>query len=166
MSAQAPRIRHSARRFTQSRTATDEARTAGRLISAASGHLARYANVIAPGSMAGPSGHTMPSGERLVSEAESRGSKAEAFIRRHVKKADGTEENMQNAENAVTAGVRHLFPAGKEWAQQYDDFYHCTQARHAVRATTVGASGHLRHHGRRGSRGGVKGAVEPHQEES
>ncbi|MEV4497092.1 hypothetical protein AB0J84_15495 [Micromonospora arborensis] len=97
----------------QSRTATDEARTAGRLISAASGHLARYADVIAPGSVAGPSVHTMPSGESLVAEAESRGSKAEAFIRRHVKKADGTEENMQNAENAVTAGVRDLFQQGK-----------------------------------------------------
>ncbi|MFY1700725.1 hypothetical protein ACN28G_03080 [Micromonospora sp. WMMA1923] len=92
----------------QSRTAADQAGTVGRLASSAAGHLARYANVIAPGSIGEPGEYTIPSGEDVVSESESRGSKAEAFLRRHVKKAESTEGNLQDAEKAVTAGLRDL----------------------------------------------------------
>lgn len=91
---------------TQSRTAADKAGRLGRLTSNAAGHLAAYANAIAPGAVPNRPGEASPSGERLAAEAENRGSRAESFLRRHVKKADQTEGNLQNAEKAATAGFR------------------------------------------------------------
>ncbi|WP_434740404.1 hypothetical protein [Micromonospora sp. SH-82] len=97
----------------QSRAAVDKTRTVSRLVAAAAGHLGEYAREIAPGSIGAPSDHAMPSGEIVVSESASRGSKAEAFLRRHVKKADSTEESLQKAEKAVTAGLRDLIDQAK-----------------------------------------------------
>ncbi|MEU8169459.1 hypothetical protein AB0B97_23505 [Micromonospora sp. NPDC049004] len=96
--------------ISQSRTALDKAGRLGLLTSNAAHHLANYVNVIAPGSVPArvDGDHGSPSGERVVAEAESRGSRAEAFLRRHVKKADETEGNLQDAEQATTAGLREL----------------------------------------------------------
>lgn len=95
---------------TQSRTAANKAGRLARLASNAAGHLAAYANVVAPGATPNrnSAGEASPSGERLATEAENRGSRAEAFLRRHVKKADETEGNLQNAEKAATTGFREL----------------------------------------------------------
>ncbi|WBB54418.1 hypothetical protein [Verrucosispora sp. WMMD573] len=95
---------------THCRTAADRAGRLGRLTSNAAGHLATYANVIAPGSVPvrADAGDASPSGERLVGESEGRGSRAEAFLRRHVKKADETEGNLQNAEQAATTAFREF----------------------------------------------------------
>ncbi|MFG1952697.1 hypothetical protein [Micromonospora sp. NPDC048830] len=95
---------------TQSRTAMDKAGRLGKLNSDAARHLAAYVNEIAPGSapLRDAAEPALPSGERVVTESESRGSKAEAFLRRHVKKAEETEGNLQSAEKAVTDGFREL----------------------------------------------------------
>ncbi|WP_433535142.1 hypothetical protein ACQPZK_24030 [Micromonospora sp. CA-249363] len=94
----------------KSGTAVDKAGRLGRLSSDAAQHLANYVNVIAPGSaLARVDGDRgSPTGERVVAEAEARGQRAEAFLRRHVKKADETESNLQGAEQATTAGLREL----------------------------------------------------------
>ncbi|MEH1016357.1 hypothetical protein V6U90_25035 [Micromonospora sp. CPCC 206060] len=96
--------------ISESRTAAEKASKVARLASVAATHLAAYTNTIAPGSMQ-PSKATdsgTRSGEEIANEAESRGSKAEAFLRRHVKKADETEGNLQNAEKSATAGFKQL----------------------------------------------------------
>ncbi|MGC5054780.1 hypothetical protein ACLQ2S_25380 [Micromonospora sp. DT48] len=100
---------------TQSRTAADKAGRLGRLTSNAATHLASYANAIAPGSTPtrNSAGDGSPSGERLVTESEARGNKAEAFLRRHVKKADETEGNLQNAEQAATTAFREFVREAK-----------------------------------------------------
>ncbi|MGI5145926.1 hypothetical protein ACQEVC_05920 [Plantactinospora sp. CA-294935] len=95
----------------ESRTADEKAGKVARLLSEAAGHLAAYMQVIAPGSA--PSRHRAsegpPSGEHLVREAEDKGGNVDRFIRRHVKKADQTEGNLQNAETVATDGVKKLF---------------------------------------------------------
>ncbi|GAB3942695.1 hypothetical protein [Micromonospora vulcania] len=94
----------------QSGTAVDKTGRLSRLTGRAAQHLANYVNVIAPGSVPARADgdRGSPTGERLVAESEGRGSRAEAFLRRHVKKADETEGNLQDAEKATTAGFREL----------------------------------------------------------
>jgi hypothetical protein len=101
---------------TESTTAAAKAGKVGRLLAETSTHLTTYVNTIAPGTI--PTGQstetTLPTGEQLVATAPSKGGKAEAFLRRYVKKADDTEDNLHEAENAVTTGVREIFQGAKD----------------------------------------------------
>ncbi|WP_327032537.1 hypothetical protein [Micromonospora ureilytica] len=78
--------------------ARDKSRRYARLLADAARHVTRYVNTIAPPGAAtsGPAEEdAFPSGERLVEEAEGRSRKAEAFLRRHVKKADDSEDTLK-----------------------------------------------------------------------
>ncbi|MEQ4300107.1 hypothetical protein ABNF97_01730 [Plantactinospora sp. B6F1] len=102
---------HIRQAVTASHTASEKAARYARLLAKANESLTAYINKIAPGSTpthqaADPA---TPSGERLVAEAEGAGSKAETFLRRHVKKADDTEDTLKQVEQAVTTGVKEVF---------------------------------------------------------
>ncbi|MBF9135083.1 hypothetical protein I0C86_40100 [Plantactinospora sp. S1510] len=102
-----PRIRQA---VGESRTAGEKAGKVARLLAEAGSHLAAYVNVIAPGSAPSRDRATdsLPTGDQLVREAEDKGNNADRFIRRHVKKADQTEGNLQNAEAVATEGLKKL----------------------------------------------------------
>ncbi|MET8527640.1 hypothetical protein [Micromonospora sp. NPDC005172] len=101
-----PQLREAA---TDAEVARDKSERYARLLAKASRHLTLYINTIAPGTApSGPDDAASPSGERLVEEAEGRSSKAEAFLRRHVKKADDSEDTLKQTEQSVTAGLRAL----------------------------------------------------------
>ncbi|MFF0719429.1 hypothetical protein [Micromonospora sp. NPDC003816] len=89
--------------------ARDKAGRYARLLSEAARHITAYVNTIAPGAApTGPSDAASPSGDRLVEETEGRSRKGEAFLRRHIKKADDTEDTLKQAEQAITTGFREL----------------------------------------------------------
>ncbi|MFE9918622.1 hypothetical protein ACFYPG_26035 [Micromonospora sp. NPDC005553] len=101
-----PQLRAAA---TDAAVARDKAGRYARLLAAAARHITRYVNTIAPGAASsGPDDAASPSGERLVEEAEGRSSKAEAFLRRHVKKADDSEDTLKQTEQSITTGLREL----------------------------------------------------------
>ncbi|MEU5673006.1 hypothetical protein ABZ749_22130 [Micromonospora sp. NPDC047753] len=101
-----PQLRAAA---TDAAVARDKAGRYARLLAAAARHITRYVNTIAPGAASsGPDDAASPSGERLVEEAEVRSSKAEAFLRRHVKKADDSEDTLKQTEQSITTGLREL----------------------------------------------------------
>ncbi|AVT35753.1 hypothetical protein [Plantactinospora sp. BB1] len=102
---------HIRQAVTASHTASEKAARYARLLAKANESLTTYINKIAPGST--PTHQAAeaaaPSGERLAAEAESAGSRAETFLRRHVKKADDTEDALKQTEQAVTTGVKEMF---------------------------------------------------------
>ncbi|MEU1585343.1 hypothetical protein [Micromonospora sp. NPDC005710] len=94
---------------TDAEVARDKAGRYARLLAVAARHITAYVNTIAPGAASSEAGDaTVPSGERLVEEAEARSRKAEAFLRRHVRKADDSEDTLKQTEQAVTTGLREL----------------------------------------------------------
>ncbi|MEU7974138.1 hypothetical protein AB0B48_19110 [Micromonospora sp. NPDC049089] len=89
--------------------ARDKAGRYARLLADAARHITVYVNTIAPGAASsGPVDRASPSGERLVEEAEGRSRKAEAFLRRHVRKADDSEDTLKQTEQSITTGLREL----------------------------------------------------------
>ncbi|ROT31901.1 hypothetical protein [Micromonospora sp. HM5-17] len=94
----------------EARTASEKSAKVARLIDDARRHLANYVNVIAPGAMPADVSRpeAMPDGERLVTETERRARKAEAFLRREIKKAADREDALKQGEEAVTTGVKGL----------------------------------------------------------
>ncbi|TQJ20787.1 hypothetical protein FBZ33_0991 [Micromonospora sp. A202] len=89
--------------------ARDKAGRYARLLANAARHITGYVNTIAPGAASsGSDDAASPSGERLVEEAEGRSRKAEAFLRRHVKKADDSEDTLKQTEQSITTGLREL----------------------------------------------------------
>ncbi|MEU1396968.1 hypothetical protein ABZ403_13035 [Micromonospora zamorensis] len=89
--------------------ARDKSGRYARLLADAARHITGYVNTIAPGAAtSGPDTAASPSGERLVEEAEGRSRKAEAFLRRHVKKADDSEDTLKQTEQSITTGLREL----------------------------------------------------------
>jgi hypothetical protein len=97
-----PQIREA---ITDIRTASDKAARAARLLNEARSHLTKYLNKIAPGSAndSDVSDAEMPSGERLLSEAERRGRKADIIWRKQVKKAEDTESTLKQVEDGGKA---------------------------------------------------------------
>ncbi|RZT83051.1 hypothetical protein EV382_6371 [Micromonospora violae] len=94
---------------TDAEVARDKSGRYARLLATAARHITQYLNTIAPGAASsGPDDAASPSGERLVEEAEGRSSKAEAFLRRHVKKADDSEDTLKQTEQSITTGLREL----------------------------------------------------------
>ncbi|WP_433130300.1 hypothetical protein ACQPWW_06995 [Micromonospora sp. CA-240977] len=95
--------------ITDAEVARDKAGRYARLLADAARHISGYVNTIAPGAAtSGPEDAASPSGERLVEEAEGRSRKAEAFLRRHVKKADDSEDTLKRTEQSITTGLREL----------------------------------------------------------
>jgi len=92
-----PRMRAA---ITESRTASEKAGKAARLLSEAARHFTAYINIIAPG--AGPSrdaaSNVMPDGERLVSEAADRESRLARFHRRAVQFLADREGDFKDVE--------------------------------------------------------------------
>ncbi|GAA2184395.1 hypothetical protein GCM10009848_09600 [Micromonospora lupini] len=79
--------------------ARDKAGRYARLLADAARHITGYVNTIAPGAASsGPDDAASPSGERLVTEAERRGRRADIAWRKQVQKADNTEDNLKKAE--------------------------------------------------------------------
>ncbi|MFY1574861.1 hypothetical protein ACN26Z_08225 [Verrucosispora sp. WMMD703] len=94
---------------TDAEVARDKAGRYARLLAEAARHITAYVNTIAPGAVpTEPDDAASPSGDRLVEEAEGRSRKGEAFLRRHVKKADDTEDTLKQTEQAITTGFREL----------------------------------------------------------
>lgn len=94
---------------TDAAVARDKSGRYARLLADAARHITAYVNTIAPGAApSGPDDAASPSGERLIQEAEGRSRKAEAFLRRHVKKADDSEETLKQTEQSITTGLREL----------------------------------------------------------
>ncbi|MET7947568.1 hypothetical protein [Micromonospora sp. NPDC005324] len=83
--------------------ARDKAGRYARLLADAARHITAYVNTIAPGAASsGPVGEdASPSGERLVTEAERRGRRADIAWRKQVQKADTTEDSLKNAETSA-----------------------------------------------------------------
>ncbi|MET8041782.1 hypothetical protein ABZU25_13070 [Micromonospora sp. NPDC005215] len=83
--------------------ARDKAGRYARLLADAARHITGYVNTIAPGAASsGAAGDdASPSGERLVSEAERRGRRADIAWRKQVQKADNTEDNLKKAETSA-----------------------------------------------------------------
>ncbi|TDC01457.1 hypothetical protein E1091_02830 [Micromonospora fluostatini] len=93
----------------EAETARAKAGRYARLLAVAADHIGAYVTTIAPGSdLSAPDEASSPSGDRVVREAGERTGRAEAFIRRHVKKADDTEDTLKQSEQAVTTGLREL----------------------------------------------------------
>ncbi|MBM0203695.1 hypothetical protein JNW90_11670 [Micromonospora sp. STR1s_5] len=91
------------------KVARDKAGRYARLLAEAARHITVYVNTIAPGAASsGPVNEASPSGERLVEEAEGRSRKAEAFLRRHIRKADDSEDTLKQTEQSITTGLREL----------------------------------------------------------
>ncbi|MEV4820738.1 hypothetical protein [Micromonospora sp. NPDC049274] len=95
--------------------ARDKAGRYARLLADAARHITGYVNTIAPGAAAsGPVGEdASPSGERLVTEAERRGRRADIAWRKQVQKADNTEDSLKDAE-ASAKEVFKFFKQQKE----------------------------------------------------
>lgn len=88
-----------------------------RLLAEGAEHLANYVNAIAPGaaSRSTPT-EAAPSGDQLVSDAERRSRKADAVWRKQVKRAEGTEGNLQKVEDGgkkVVEYLKQLSPPGQ-----------------------------------------------------
>ncbi|MEU3454029.1 hypothetical protein ABZ671_10545 [Micromonospora sp. NPDC006766] len=92
--------------------ARDKAGRYARLLADAARHIGTYVNVIAPG--AAPSGpaaeDAAPSGERLVTEAEVRGRRADIAWRKQLQKAGDTEDSIKSAE----ASAKEVFKFFKQ----------------------------------------------------
>ncbi|MET8257529.1 hypothetical protein ACFYPG_13715 [Micromonospora sp. NPDC005553] len=90
--------------------ARDKAGRYARLLADAARHISAYVNVIAPGvAPIEPSvDASAPSGERLVTEAEARGSKADILWRRQVQKADDTEDALKSSESGANQFYKFL----------------------------------------------------------
>ncbi|MFG2045912.1 hypothetical protein ACGFIW_00580 [Micromonospora sp. NPDC048935] len=80
--------------------ARDKAGRYARLLADAARHITGYVKTIAPGAAtSGPArDDASPSGERLVTEAERRGRRADIAWRKQIQKADNTEDSLKNAE--------------------------------------------------------------------
>jgi hypothetical protein len=98
-----------AKAVTNVHTAAQKAGKTARLLAEAANAYADYINTIAPGTV--PARHSapdaMPDGERLLAEADERGSRADAFWRRQAKKADDTQDSAENAEKGFRAYFTH-----------------------------------------------------------
>jgi hypothetical protein len=103
------------RAISESQIAGAKAGKVARLLGEAAAHFSAYADLIAPGSglSRGQATEGPPSGDELLRQAEEKGSGVDRFIRRHVKKLDETEGNLQKAETAATEGVKKLFKVYK-----------------------------------------------------
>ncbi|MEU7848839.1 hypothetical protein AB0B74_15965 [Micromonospora parva] len=90
--------------------ARDKAGRYARHLADAARHISAYVNVIAPGAAPiDPSADaSAPSGERLVTEAEVRGSKADILWRRQVQKADDTEDALKSSEGGANQFYKFL----------------------------------------------------------
>ncbi|MFI5926087.1 hypothetical protein ACIA3K_08855 [Micromonospora sp. NPDC051543] len=90
--------------------ARDKAGRYARLLADAARHISAYVNVIAPGAApVDPSvDASTPSGERLVTEAEARGSKADILWRRQVQKADDAEDALKKSESGAKEFYKFL----------------------------------------------------------
>ncbi|MEU8210722.1 hypothetical protein AB0B85_16170 [Micromonospora sp. NPDC049044] len=88
--------------------ARDKAGRYARLLAEAARHITGYVNTIAPG--AAPTepagGDASPTGERLLTEAERRGRRADIAWRKQVQKADNTEDSLKNAETNAKAVLK------------------------------------------------------------
>lgn len=91
--------------LTDIRMASEKAAKTARLLTEAQTHLTRYLNKIAPGTAPEQDVHEseMPSGERLVSEAERRGRKADILWRKQVRNAGDTEDTLKQVEDGGKA---------------------------------------------------------------
>ncbi|GAB3848531.1 hypothetical protein GCM10029963_31540 [Micromonospora andamanensis] len=83
--------------------ARDKAGRYARLLADAARHITTYVNTIAPGAApTEPAGDdASPSGERVVTEAERRGRRADIAWRKQVQKADDTEDSLKNTETSA-----------------------------------------------------------------
>ncbi|TDB69700.1 MULTISPECIES: hypothetical protein [unclassified Micromonospora] len=90
--------------------ARDKAGRYARLLADAARHISAYVNVLAPGAAPSevPAENAAPSGERLVTEAEARGRRADIAWRRQVQKADDTEDSLKNAETSAKEVFKFL----------------------------------------------------------
>lgn len=106
-----------------SRTASEKANRLGRLNSLAAQHLARYVNIVEPGSV--PSreamGSATPPGEDLLADSQRRDvarANVGNFLKRQVRKADELQEQTTNATQAVQQSIKILRnPNGPRGAQ-------------------------------------------------
>ncbi|MEN3612319.1 hypothetical protein AAH979_22555 [Plantactinospora sp. ZYX-F-223] len=92
------------------RTAGEKAARIARLLTNARSHFTAYLNRIAPGSASDSdvSEAEMPSGERLLSEAERRGRKAEIIWRKQTQKAEDTESTLKQVEDAGKTVINYF----------------------------------------------------------
>ncbi|WFE44572.1 hypothetical protein [Verrucosispora sp. WMMD1129] len=96
---------------TDAEVARDKAGRYARLLSEAARNITAYVNTIAPGAApTEPDDVASPSGERVVTEAERRGRRADIAWRKQVQKADDTEDSLKNAE----ASAREVFKFFKQ----------------------------------------------------
>ncbi|MCG5460014.1 hypothetical protein PSH03_005812 [Micromonospora sp. PSH03] len=87
------------------KVARDKAGRYARLLAEAARHITGYVNTIAPGAAPTESAgdNASPGGERLLTEAERRGRRADIAWRKQVQKADNTEDSLKNAETNAKA---------------------------------------------------------------
>nr|MDT0663456.1 hypothetical protein [Micromonospora sp. DSM 115978] len=90
--------------------AGDKSDKVARLINEIGEQIANYINHIAPGA-APATVDAMPSGERLVSEAEERARRRDAVLRKHVRKAGDLEDGLKQSDK-ILDGLRAL---QREW---------------------------------------------------
>ncbi|TCB95581.1 hypothetical protein E0H26_19150 [Micromonospora zingiberis] len=85
------------------KVARDKAGRYARLLAQAARHITRYINTIAPSaaSTEPAAEDASPSGERVLTEAERRGRRADVAWRKQVKKADDIEDGLKNAETSA-----------------------------------------------------------------
>jgi hypothetical protein len=93
---------------TDSRTAAEKAGKTARLLSEAAEHFTTYVNTIAPGSAAPRSSapEAMPDGERTVTEAVNRRSRATSFLDRVARRADDVKDAAAETTKAVEEGTK------------------------------------------------------------
>ncbi|MEO3819640.1 hypothetical protein [Plantactinospora sp. B24E8] len=91
-------------------TASEKAARLARLLTEARTRFTAYINKIAPGSAqdSDVSEAEMPSGERLLSEAERRGRKADMIWRKQLQKAEDTESTLKQVEDGGKAVLSYF----------------------------------------------------------
>ncbi|MFY1690814.1 hypothetical protein [Plantactinospora sp. WMMB782] len=92
------------------RTAGEKAARIARLLTNARSHFTSYLGRIAPGSASDPdvSEAETPSGDRLLSEAERRGRKADIIWRKQMQKAEDTDSTLKQIEDAGKAVFKYF----------------------------------------------------------
>jgi hypothetical protein len=94
--------------------ARDKAGRYARLLAEAADHITEYVNTIAPGAApTEPDDAASPSGDRLVTEAEGRGRRADIAWRKQVRKADDTEDSLKDTETSVRDVLKFLKQHGE-----------------------------------------------------